>query len=685
MVNVGKDLFYVVMMLYGLSVVLPVLFIKRYKYGIRVGLALVALASIVQIFLSVYVLIAKTVIVIDHFIYLNAFGSYFLLLISLAGLATSIYGFEYMNLYRRIGGGWLYSIVFAGFLCSMSLLSMVRDILLFVFFWEVMTLTSIILIGWEYKERSVVKATMQYMFTMLLLNSIPLIIGTCILWSMYDTTDLALLASYHVTKNPIGLLVVLLFYIAFTSKAGLFPLHYWLPDAHPAAPSNVSSLLSGVMIKMGIMGIILILYRYLGMPSLLSYLLLIQAFLSIFWGSIKAIMENHAKKLLAYSSISQIGYITVPISLAFIVSSTNPLLASIMLGAGLLYMFIHSLFKTLLFLTSGCFLYLSGRIMLDEIRGLAWTSRLLVLSIIVAGLSLAGIPPLAGFIAKITVYGSILIGNNIAYGIIVALLMCLAPFTLLYSIKYISSTACLSARNEVERKIGNSMKIGMLIPVIALLLLSVISLDKFFNNLSRILLGVRAEKILSNTANLFYLVISPYVFYVSFIVVIVVLIALIVSYSDYVNHKDVLAKGVWTTGYIISINKHLIRPSYYFDEIKRFLSPLASLFHEVYYCFIWSIPAKISSNGIAGGLTRYFGRLNSWIYRKITGLAHKYCRLNEYKLDEYAGSAILSTVRLMGNIVKLVVISPIALLTIALFFLSIILLLIILFLGCWPW
>ena len=684
MVSLGETLFYTVIVCYGLSMILPLLFIRNYKYGVRTGLVFTALASIMQIVLAVYVFLTNTAIVINDLISIDVFASYFLALVGLAGLATSIYGLEYMDLYVEIGGGWLYSIVFAAFLLSMTLLPMMKDLLLFVFFWEVMTLTSIVLIGWEYREGFVVRATKQYMFTMLLLNSIPLIMGTCILWNIYGTTNLGLLASYDVVKNPLGLLVVLLFYIAFTSKAGLFPLHYWLPDAHPAAPSNVSSLLSGVMIKMGVMGIIVILYKYLGLPTILSYLLLVQALLSIFWGSIKAVMEDHAKRLLAYSSISQIGYITAPIALAFIASRTDPLLASIMLGAGLSYMFIHSLFKTLLFLTSGCFLYVSGKIMLDEIRGMAWTSKTLVLSIIIAGFSLAGIPPLAGFMAKIMVYGSILLGKNIVHGLVVAILMSMAPLTLLYSIKYVSSTTSLSSKIELGKSIGTSMKIGMIIPALALIVLSIVSLNKFFTNLSSILLGIRVETIIPSLSDFFYLVINPYIFYGSLIVFAALIIAVIISYSDYKNGKDIISKGVWTTGYIIPVNKHLIRPSYYYFEINKALSPLTGFFHEIYECLVWNIPSRIVRNGIARRIAEYFGRVNDWVWRKLCGFAEKYSRYEEYKLDEYAGSAIVSIIRLIGNIARMAVVSPIALFTIALFFLSIIMLLIILFLGGWP-
>ncbi len=684
MMDFIEILFYLVMAFYGLSIISPILFIGRYRYALRTGLLLTALASIIQVVLSTYVFLANVSTSINGVIYLDIPTSYFVALIGLAGLATSIYGLEYMEFYEEIGGGWLYSIVFSSFLLSMTLLPMVRDLLLFIFFWEIMTLSSIVLIGWEYGRKFVVRATKQYIFTMLLLNSIPLIIGTCVLWSVYGTTNLYTRANYGVARDSLGLLTILLFYIAFTSKAGLFPLHYWLPDAHPAAPSNVSSLLSGVMIKMGVMGIIVVLYKYLGIPTILSYILLIQALLSILWGSIKAIIEDHAKRLLAYSSISQIGYITTPIALAFIASSTKPLLASIMLGAGLAYMFIHSLFKTLLFLTSGCFIYTSNKVILDEIRGIAWTSKILVLCIILAGFSLAGIPPLAGFTAKIMVYGSILIGENIVHGIVVAVLICLAPLTLLYSIKYVASPTSLSSRPSTSKRIGVSMKIGMLVPAIALIMLSIVSINKLCINVSKSLLGLFVERIVPSLGDLFYSIINPYIFYSSIIVFTILVIALVVSYSDYKSSRDIVGKGVWTTGYTIAINRHLIRPSHYFYELHNSLSPITNFFHEVYDCLIWRVPEKISRNGIARGLVEYFGKVNNWVWKKISGFSQKYSSFGEYKLDEYAGSAIIALIKLLGNIARLVIVSPIALLTIALFFLSIILFLIMLFLGGWP-
>ncbi len=660
---------------YILAILSSLVLRSNYTLSIRAGLSFVFIASLSQLILSSIIVVTGISACLYGYFCIDSFSALFLIVIGLAGLSISLYGMEYMKIYRGLGGAWTYSLMVSLFLFSMAMLCISNNLLLFVFFWEIMTLTSIILIGWEYGKEYVARATKQYLYTMLLLNSFPLILGVSMLWASYGTLQLSSLEKMIDTHNLAWLLSIVMLYIAFTAKAGLYPLHFWLPDAHPAAPSNISSLLSGVMIKMGAYGLFGVMLRYLHPPIILYYLLLIQALLSIFWGSIKAISEDHAKRLLAYSSVSQIGYIMVPLSLSAISLGFNKALSALLLAAGLAYLFAHSIFKTLLFLTSGCYIYVYGSADLDNVANIGMVSKTAMISIIIGSLSLAGLPPLLGYIAKLSIYASILRGASPLYSIIAAIVIALSPLTLLYSVKYMAPALRLVEKKMIREKIGYPMTAGMLIPVVSLVLFGLYSIFGLFTDISW-----RYYSPVTSTAPIeagLIHVISPYGYYLPLIVSASIALGLLLGYID--RGRDVVTSRIWTTGYIIPPNKHLLRPSYLYIEFSKLFKPAMGFSHEVYECLVWRIPSKIVYSGIASRITRFFGGLNGWFATKARGLAEKYSRIKEFKLDELAGSSVLAAVRMFGNMARLIIVSPIALFTTALLILSIIVLIILLF------
>ncbi len=669
-------LVYMVFSLYVSGCIIPVFLYRDQRLSIRVGLVFGSFASLLLVIVSMAVVLTSTRVYIDGVFEIDGFSAIFLAVIGLAGLSSSIYGLGYMDIYSEIGGGWLYSVLFNGFLLSMALLPMITDLLWFVFVWEIMTLTSIVLIGWDYNTKHVVYATKQYMYAMLILNSILLITSTALAWMHYGTTslkDIQRLISY---SDPVWMIILVSMYIAFTSKTGLFPLHFWLPDAHPAAPSNVSSLLSGVMIKMGVYGLVGILYRYLGLPTWLYYVLLVQGLLSIIWGSIKAIGENHAKRLLAYSSISQIGYITVPISLAFIIYPQNAVAGEILLASALLYLYAHSLFKTLLFLASGCYIYMCGTAQLDKVKGVAWIDKALFIGLLVGVFSIAALPPFMGFLAKITLYGATLLGNNLLYGVVAVLLIALSPLTLLYSLKLLVPAIHLRFDHTSIKRITASMRIGLLLPSILLVVLGVYVLYGGFLSVATGFLEGASTGI--SEASLVQ-VLPPYIYYSPLLVLSVLLAGVLAGYMD--SGRGIHVSSIWTTGYRIPLDRHRVRPGYLYSEFTRIFEPVTSLAHEIYYCIIYGIPSRLISTGIASGLTRFFGSLNKWLADGLVGLSKQVSRGREYKLDEAAGSAIVSIIRLVGNLARLFIVSPIGLFALALLFLSLIILILVVIVG----
>ena len=662
--SIINTLFWTVLGAYIAGSLLPLLAIRNYRLGLIASLVPCVFASILQIIMAGFGIIYH-VSKLPLGLHLDWFSAIYVIIVGLAGLATSIYGLEYMDIYRGLGGSWLYGILFTGFTASMTFIPLTRNLAVLVFLWEIMTITSALLISWEYVEDSVEKASKQYMYAMLLLSSIPIILGACLAWFAAGTLNMSALSMTPWNSSPLLQASILLLYLGFTAKMGLFPLHFWLPDAHPAAPSNVSGLLSGVMIKMGVYGVVAVVCNALHAPTWIYYLMLGQAIMSIFWGSVKALGETDAKRLLAYSSVSQIGYIATPVALAMIMG-IHSAVGELLLVAGTFYLFAHSLFKTLLFLTSGSLLYLKGTRSLNDLAGTARASTLLVVAILIGGISLAGLPPLLGFISKIIAYGSMLATHSPATIIGVVAVLALSPLSIMYSFKYMAYPL-MNGYEKPEKHIGPLMKIGLLVPVAALVILC------FYPFILRIF-PIAPDPLMIS--------IPTYTYYLPLIVSTALLVALLIGIGD--SGKAAAEEGVWTTGYRVPLYRHRIRPEHLYREITSGLEPMTRFFHEVYECIVWWIPGKIGSSGLAIHVAGWFGKLNKWFEDKLVSCSEKIQSLGEYRVDEAIGSLFLSLYRAVRSIVRIVVVSPIALLSIALFFLAIIIIVFMIIAGVAP-
>ena len=196
--------------------------------------------------------------------------------------------------------------------------------------------------------------------------------------------------------------------MGFGLKAALVPFHAWLPDAHPSAPAPISAMLSGILIKsLGIYAIIRIFYNVIGTSSSLSSVLMFLGTLSMVTGGLLAIGQWDFKRLLAYSSISQIGYIVLAIGLG------TPL----GIAAGLFHLFNHSVFKSLLFLNSGAVEYATGTRNLKKMGGLAAKMPVTTTSTVVASMSISGIPPFSGFWSKLLIILAAVEANRYGYAL----------------------------------------------------------------------------------------------------------------------------------------------------------------------------------------------------------------------------------------------------------------------------
>jgi formate hydrogenlyase subunit 3/multisubunit Na+/H+ antiporter MnhD subunit len=286
------------------------------------------------------------------------------------------------------------------------------------------------------------------------------------------------LIAYFNTKNTFPLF--LLFFIGFGIKAGFIPLHTWLPHAHPAAPSHISGIMSGVIIKMGIYGILRVL-TYIHHDLLaVGLIILIVSVISGILGVVIAIVQHDFKKLLAYHSIENIGIIGIGIGAGTIGLALNlPVLASLGFAGGLLHIFNHSLFKSLLFYSAGSVYQQTHTRNIDHLGGLMKKMPKTAMFFLLGALAISGLPPFNGFISEFLIYSGLfksLMHNNLLIsflllGGIVSLVviggLAVFCFTKIFSIIFLGNP-----RSD-KTDMASEVKSGMLVPkyVIAILII----------------------------------------------------------------------------------------------------------------------------------------------------------------------------------------------------------------------
>ena len=280
----------------------------------------------------------------------------------------------------------------------------------FLFFWELMTVASFLLILFDAKRREVRRAALAYVI-MMHVGFALLLIGFVRLDSVCGSADFALLGEYFRTQPALPLFVV--FLAGFGMKAGMFPMHVWLPEAHPAAPSHVSALMSGVMIKTGVYGILRVTAQIADLPTLRTagLILLVAGIVTGLWGVILAAAQNDVKRLLAYSSIENIGIVLIGLGIAALGKSSGNQLAAICgLSGALLHTLNHSLFKSLLFFGAGNILSQTHTTSLDALGGLGRHMPVTGLLFLAGTTAICALPPLNGFVSELLIYLGMLDG-----------------------------------------------------------------------------------------------------------------------------------------------------------------------------------------------------------------------------------------------------------------------------------
>jgi len=340
---------------------------------------------------------AKSIVVIT---YLRAYGpplgacleidmlSIFMasLILGLA-IAACLYSTRYMEHDAALP---LYYSLLLGLVAGMVGVVFSGDLMTLFIFWELMCLTSYCLVAYRKERWAPVEAGFKFL-VMSSFGNVVVLFAMSILYGMTGTLNLAVMASS--LKNALGspwiLLAMIMIVVGFGVEAAMVPLHFWLPDAHPEAPSPISALLSGVVIKTGSYALLRILFFVFPSVQISWQLILaIAAVVTMTVGNLMALLQEDLKRLLAYSSVAQMGYVIF--GLATIQGIT----------ASLFHVMNHAIMKALLFLCAGCYVHMAGTRDVNELSGVWKRMPITTIAFTIGAFAIAGMPPLNGFLSE---------------------------------------------------------------------------------------------------------------------------------------------------------------------------------------------------------------------------------------------------------------------------------------------
>ena len=344
---------------------------------------------------------------------IDALSAWFILIINFTSVTGVLYGAGYLKSSivhpSVISFHWILYIVFQS---SMLIVCMVQHSIAFILAWEVMSLSSLFLVLFDYTNPKVLKAGINYLVQM---HLSVVLLTVAFIWVYFKTGTFDFKGiSVFFGLNP-NIWLFLLFFTGFGLKAGFIGLHTWLPQAHPAAPSHISGVMSGVIVKMGIFGIFRIIACLKADYIILGEIIITISLLTGLFGIMNAAVHRDFKKMLAYCTIENIGIIGMGIGLGLIGMGTGQgLLSFLGFGGALLHVLNHSLFKSLLFFSAGSVYRQTHTRDMDKLGGLIKKMPKSALLFLTGAIAIGGIPPLNGFISEFLIYCGILNGINSA-------------------------------------------------------------------------------------------------------------------------------------------------------------------------------------------------------------------------------------------------------------------------------
>ena len=339
-------------------------------------------------------------------------SAWFILVISFTFLTGAWYGLQYMKKYADQPDNLaLHAAAFILLYTSLIDICVVQNSIVMLVVWEIMALSSFVLVIFEHYKSATLKAGINFLIQS---HVCILFLTIAFMWVKVKTGtfDFNGITTFTSSQPKIASLALFLFFFSgFAIKAGFVPFHTWLPLAHPAAPAHISGIMSGVIIKMGIYGILRILMVIKTDMVTIGYFILLVSVITGLYGVMLAIVQHNLKKLLAYHSIENIGIIGIGIGLGTLgLGYHNQLLVFAGFGGALLHVLNHSLFKSLMFFSAGNVYQFGHTMNIESLGGLIRKMPHSGYLFLIGSLAICGLPPFNGFISEFFIYNGLFRG-----------------------------------------------------------------------------------------------------------------------------------------------------------------------------------------------------------------------------------------------------------------------------------
>jgi len=361
----------------------------------------------------------------DIGIRIDSLSAWFILIINFTSIMGVLYGTGYLKSYRHLKVNqelhWVFYVLFH---VSMLWVCMFEHGIAFLVAWELMSLSSMMLVIFESHNKSILKAGINYMIQMHL-SVVLLTLGFVFLYVNTGTFNFSGLALLPL--GPHWIWIFILLFAGFAIKAGFIPFHTWLPHAHPAAPSHISGVMSGVIVKLGIYGIFRII-MYLRTDWLIfGEVILALSVVTAIYGIANAALRTDFKQMLAYCTIENIGIIGIGLGIGLIgIGNNNQMIVMLGFCGALLHTLNHSLFKSLLFFGAGSIYQQTHTRNIERLGGLIKKMPITAGLFLIGALAIGGIPPFNGFVSEFIIYTGLFKGLIGFQGISQAILLILS-------------------------------------------------------------------------------------------------------------------------------------------------------------------------------------------------------------------------------------------------------------------
>jgi hydrogenase-4 component B len=342
-------------------------------------------------------------------IVIDALSAWFILTINFTIITGAIYGFNYLKRYSdRKSDIKMHCIAFLIVQFSLTAICAVQNGFIFLMLWEMMALSVFVLVIFDHHKQEAIKAGINYLIQSHI-SIVFIMLGFIYVAYKTDSYGFDAIAVFSGHQSTLaGTALFLCFFIGFAIKAGFVPFHTWLPYAHPAAPTHVSGIMSGIVIKIGIYGILRMLLLIKTDYTTIGYIILFISLFTGIYGVMLAIVQHNLKKLLAYHSIENIGIIGIGIGIGCIgLGSVNKWMAILGFTGAMLHTLNHSLFKSLLFYSTGNVLQATRTVNIEHLGGLMKKMPQTAVLFLVAAIAICGLPPLNGFISEFVILGGL--------------------------------------------------------------------------------------------------------------------------------------------------------------------------------------------------------------------------------------------------------------------------------------